>query len=439
MAPADLADTEVSFKWKALLIIVMIVMIYSMNMLFTRLETVILPFIVAFIIVAIIERPVDILHQMLTGRYDFQGAALHIQAWFSRQRRRISKALDAAGATADAVPGPVSVTTQEENSSEAEDVSQPLNESGLTGVASCWNSLARALSVAIMLVTVLCAMVVFGFQLYQTAVSVKDEIGYYKQGAADWLDTIMNFIGTVFKQLHIDESQVKKLVAQASKSAMRFMEDSVMALVNDIISGVSGFLSFAVISFLYILFWLFEPLPVGWQANRLLRGYIKKKFIVCAGYAICVWLLFRWMGIGLAALFGQASFFLSFIPELGPIISTLLPAPIILLDSRIKHPTLMFVLASLGQLALKFLWGNVIEVNLVQSDDELKIHAVWIVAGLFYFGDLFGPIGMLVAIPLLALMKVTVSNNVPESIARPFVRCVEGHFLRKEEKPLQDV
>lgn len=438
MAPPSISNEEMPFRWKALLFMVLLAVVYCTNMLLARLTDVILPFVVSFIIVAIIERPVEILHQMLTCRYDYEGAMVYIRASINRQGRRISNAMGMA--RDDVEPAPSAVAKELEHSSEdEEEEKQPLVQKGMFTMTTCWNSFARGLAVAIMLVVVLCIMAGLAFSMVQAAISVKDEISYYEQGAREWLDSIVQFVDYIVKQLKMDERQIQKLMNDGKKSALSFIENMLLSIVNHIISSISGFCQFALISFLYILFWLLEPLPVGWQANRLLRSYIKKKFIVAAGYALCVWLMFHWMGIGLAALFAQTSFFLSFIPELGPIISTLLPAPIILMDSRVAHPTLMFLVASLGQLSLKFFWGNIVEVGLIQADDEMQIHAVWIVLGLMYFGHLFGPIGMLVSVPMLALAKFTVNTNIPKSIAEPFNRCIEGRRHRTKKCLQEDV
>merc|ERR1719258_677971 len=111
-----------------------------------------------------------------------------------------------------------------------------------------------------------------------------------------------------------------------------------------------------------------------------------------------------------------------------------LPCPVVILDSRLDRPILTLLLAVLGQLALKFAFSNIIEVKLIESDKKLRMHPVMILVSVGIFGYLWGPTGMLLSVPLMALLKISLfSDLVPSSYRDPILVLLEGD----KEAPLR--
>merc|ERR1719453_84586 len=104
-----------------------------------------------------------------------------------------------------------------------------------------------------------------------------------------------------------------------------------------------------------------------------------------------------------------------------------LPCPIVLLDSRLERPMCVLLLSLLGQLSLKFAFSNIIEVKLIESDKKLRMHPVMILLSVGIFGHLWGPTGMLLSVPLMALIKISLfSDIVPASYRDPILVILEG-------------
>merc|ERR1719361_957391 len=105
----------------------------------------------------------------------------------------------------------------------------------------------------------------------------------------------------------------------------------------------------------------------------------------------------------------------------------IMPCPVILLDSRLERPFLVLITAVLGQLALKFAFSNIIEVKLIESDKKLRMHPVMILLSVSIFGHLWGPTGMLLSVPLMALLKIALFPElVPSSYRDPILIVLEG-------------
>ncbi|CAL1150298.1 unnamed protein product [Cladocopium goreaui] len=199
-------------------------------------------------------------------------------------------------------------------------------------------------------------------------------------------------------------------------------------------------------------------IPVRWRQRAILgaKGF---KTLACFGYGISAGLLLYFLSIDLASVFALTTFALNFVPEVGPFIAMVLPCPVILFDSRLERPMLTLLTAIIGQLALKFSFSNVIEavlihwtadyadccawqmeVKLIESDKKLRMHPVMILLpigevevkvevaqSVGIFGYLWGPTGMLLSVPLMALMKIALfSELVPSSYRDPILVILEG-------------
>merc|ERR1719265_3115445 len=238
------------------------------------------------------------------------------------------------------------------------------------------------------------------------------------------------------QSLHVEQSKLDSYVKQSYEKLLSATQHVMWELLNRFLVDVSGCLSWILLTFLYVFFWLVRPLPLTEQMNEFIRSYILKKTIICLGYGFCVGILFGILHIDLAAVFGLASFALSYLPEVGPIIAICLPIPVILLDGRLKNPLATLCAATLGQLLLKFVFGNYLEVKLIEDDRMMMIHPVWILLGLTYFGYVWGPVGMLLSVPILAMFKVLVipeTGVVPKGYGLPILACLEGRLSKKAE------
>jgi len=175
---------------------------------------------------------------------------------------------------------------------------------------------------------------------------------------------------------------------------------------------------------------LSTPMPVGSKMEELFKRYIVLKGCACLGYGICAGVLLHVLSVDMAPAFGVAAFLLSFVPEVGAIVAMLLPAPVILFDSRLEAPFFTLFVATSAQLGLKFVFANVVEVKLVEADQLMKMHPVIILLAVSFFGFIWGPTGMLLSVPLVAYLKVALlRDTVPSCYRDPILITLEGDRL----------
>ena len=157
-------------------------------------------------------------------------------------------------------------------------------------------------------------------------------------------------------------------------------------------------------------------------------------------FSLCAWLLLEWIGVDLAVVIALICFFLSFIPEIGSLVSLALPVPLLLLDSR--HPLALRarnVLTSvIGMLFIKFVVSNGLESVVMGKSATLagkvseegnteETHPVLILFVVILFGEIWGATGMLVSVPLISMVRLTI--NLERSIQKRTeeLRCHHCH------------
>ncbi|WP_409289436.1 AI-2E family transporter [Peribacillus sp. SCS-37] len=150
--------------------------------------------------------------------------------------------------------------------------------------------------------------------------------------------------------------------------------------------------------------------PHNWRAGGIsfirdvdysLGSYIRGQFIVCAAIGGLSTLIFWGIGMQYPLLFGVIIGITNIIPYFGPIFGAV-PAMLIAAATSMK----MALLVALIVLVLQFLEGNVLSPFIVGK--SLSMHPLVIMAALLLGGETGGIPGLIVAVPLLAILKVAV-------------------------------
>ena len=154
--------------------------------------------------------------------------------------------------------------------------------------------------------------------------------------------------------------------------------------------------------------------------QRNITRYIMTKFLLSSVTGTLVGIVLLLFDVQLAFMFAALTFFLNFIPNVGSIIATLLPLPVILLQFGYGIP--FIVIISLTS-AIQLVVGNIIDPKLM--GDNLGLHPVVILLSLLFWGFVWGVPGMFLSVPMTAIIKLLLSR-VP--ITEPISQILEGKF-----------
>lgn len=145
------------------------------------------------------------------------------------------------------------------------------------------------------------------------------------------------------------------------------------------------------------------------QIEAATRKYIFIKTVVSGITGLGAWLILKWLNCPMAEMIGVVTFILNYIPSIGSIIATFLPIPLLLAQQAQNHGSMwqiFWILLLLG--VLQNVMGNIIEPKI--QGEGLKLHPVTILLSLAIWGLLWGPVGMFLAAPIAAVIRVVLEN-----------------------------
>lgn len=281
--------------------------------------------------------------------------------------------------------------------------------------------ISRIVAVACSLGVVLSAAAGLAMVILNGALELKSESEVFELGAKNVVKDIKDFGASIFGSM--PDAVVDELSNQVFSSLKSMFSD----LAGAFFSQAGKYFIEILMLGLYAMFWLCAPMPLNNQTGIIFRRYLLLKGSVCLCYGVCVGLMLQSLKVKLAAVFGLLSFFFAFVPEIGAFFAMILPTPVILFDSRLESPFLTLVMATLGQLSLKFVFSNIIEVKLVENDSTMKMHPIITLLAVTFFGLVWGPTGMLLSVPIMTYVKVVIlSDNVPPTYRDPLLVLLEG-------------
>jgi AI-2 transport protein TqsA len=167
-----------------------------------------------------------------------------------------------------------------------------------------------------------------------------------------------------------------------------------------------------------------QSLPDVWaEVAHKIQRYIVAKVMISAVTGVAVGSVLAMLGVDLALVFGLLAFLLNFIPSIGSVVATLLPLPVVIFSPELG--TTAALLAILIPGVIQLVIGNVVD-PLVMGE-SLDLHPVAIVVSLIFWGMIWGVVGMLLAAPIAAILKLLLERL---ELTRPLANLLAGRLGR---------
>jgi predicted PurR-regulated permease PerM len=205
-------------------------------------------------------------------------------------------------------------------------------------------------------------------------------------------------------------------------SSVELLDPSRMiALTQSTLRGVAAVLSNALVVVLITIFILFEAatFPVklrqalgdrGFEerfgkVTHELQRYLGFKTLISAATGIVVGAWVAILGVDFALLWGLTAFLLNFIPNLGSILAAI---PAVLL-AVVQFGVGRALLVGIGYLVVNVVLGNFVEPSLMGR--KLGLSTLVVFLSLVFWGWVWGPVGMLLSVPLTVIVKIMLENT----------------------------
>jgi predicted PurR-regulated permease PerM len=135
----------------------------------------------------------------------------------------------------------------------------------------------------------------------------------------------------------------------------------------------------------------------------VLGGYIKGQVAVCLVSGVSVFIFFLIVQLPYAAVFAAISAVGELIPVLGP-----LAGSVFAVMFAMSFSTSVAIKAAIFYVIMFKLSNAVVYPNLIGK--AIRLHPVVVMVGLLLFGSVFGALGMIMAVPAMAMLRVVLDN-----------------------------
>lgn len=227
------------------------------------------------------------------------------------------------------------------------------------------------------------------------------------------------------------------------------LNEQLWAYSVEVLNGVTNFAKGLFLVLLYVLFFLIEQgafgkkmRALGWdlgesnqlslvlnEINTAMRTYLGVKTFTSLVTALLSWIVLQSIGLDFALFWAFLIFLFNYIPTIGSITATALPAFLALVQFETLTP---FLVVALGVTGIQILIGNIVEPRLM--GDSLNISPLVVVLSLILWSLLWGVIGMLLSVPI-TVATIIICAQFPNTRAIAILLSKDGKVKAAGMRP----
>jgi AI-2 transport protein TqsA len=284
----------------------------------------------------------------------------------------------------------------------------------ITSPAMIWmkkRGIRPSFSVLVIVSTVLCVLWVLvqiaGSSITQFAAEQNDNQIRLKAITAEWIDWL------VMKGVDVNSQTFNQLINPAK---------AMTVVVNTLTQFLRGMLTNTFMILVTVVFLLLElaglpnklkmalgadhpSVPALDRFSESLNRYLAIKSWISLVTGILAYLLCRVIGLNYALLWGLLAFLLNYVPNIGSILAAVPPVMLAL----VEFGTAKAIATLIGYLTINIIFGNLVEPRVMGKGLGLSTLVVWM--SLIFWGWVFGPVGMLLSVPLTMVIKIAMESK----------------------------
>lgn len=288
-------------------------------------------------------------------------------------------------------------------------------------------------AVLVTLLLVLAGLTLLGVVLIvavQTMIDAASEYGKQvsemtKQGS-EWLSESPAYTWLSEHNIVIDQARVRT-----------DLEGRLPGVISETAGTVSAIVAHGFLVAFFVVFLLvgrhehYRRNDIYSDIEGTIRGYITTATAISAMTSILVGIVLWALGLHMAWLFAFLVFLLCYIPNIGSIIATVLPVPVAVAQFHDNPWMILAAVAIPG--AIHMTIGNFVAPKMMGRG--LELHPVTVLLALAFWGLLWGVVGMVLAMPIVATLRIVLSRF---STTRPIANLLAGQLPRKEAPVVAD-
>ena len=196
----------------------------------------------------------------------------------------------------------------------------------------------------------------------------------------------------------------------------------IMRMVAGVLNSLRGMLTSTLLILLVIMFILLEASSFPEKLKRAfgettralehfrtisdsIQFYLRLKTIISLVTALLVWIILTVLDVPYAGLWAVTAFLFNFVPTIGSIVAAIPP----MLIALIMIDPITALIVGVLYIIVNTVLGSVIEPRLMGN--SLGISPLVVFISLVFWGWVWGPIGMILSVPLTMVVKIALSVN----------------------------
>ena len=266
-------------------------------------------------------------------------------------------------------------------------------------------------------------LILFGYGLVLLIPILSEQVSDFVADFPDYVDTLKGRLegftsGSMFESYYQKAmDSLDNTVGNIPTKVMDWIGNSSQKIVN-VFSTISTVVS-VIITFPVILFFMladkgkFKPFmmkmippvfrddiqTVSRRVSNVVRSYIQGEILVALSLGVLLFAGYLIIGLDYAFVLATIATVTAIIPFIGATIGVI-PALVV---AAFTSPAMLFKMALVWGIG-QFIQGNIIEPNIMGKN--LKMHPLTIIIVLLVMGNLLGIVGMILGVPLFAIIKV---------------------------------
>ncbi len=273
-------------------------------------------------------------------------------------------------------------------------------------------------------IAVLVSIVLIVFLFMIIVPYIIGSVATFLQSADDYNSKVLLLIDFIISKLQEYDIEVDREIIRNTLITLPFL-DWASTILSNSANFISKFFLVAIMTLFLLLGKKSKNTSPEWnQIIAQVKKYIFTKFITSSATGILAGIIYWLLGIELAFIFGSLTFILNFIPYFGSAIAILIPLPIAFL--QFEDPTYVILIILLPTI-VHIIIGNILEPKIF--GEAFGLHPITIILSLIFWGMIWGIIGVLLAAPLTAIIKISFERF---ETTRQIARFLEGKIHLKE-------
>lgn len=141
------------------------------------------------------------------------------------------------------------------------------------------------------------------------------------------------------------------------------------------------------------------------EINGQLQSYILYKTLISLITGALFTFVLLLYDVDFALFWGFLAFLLNYIPNIGSLLATIFPILIALLEYGLGFSAISLTVLLV---AIQFVMGNLVDPKLL--GEKMDLSPVFVLFSLFFWGWIWGIVGMFLAVPIASVIKIFCSN-----------------------------